>query len=190
MDILTFVGGISTDSINRKLYAAVKKEAPRGFSIEAFNITKLPFFSQDLEVNPPDAVIELRSRVKEADGILFITPEYNRSIPGVLKNAIDWGSRPYGQNSFDRKPTAVMGASVGNIGTFGAQHHLRQVLAYLNMPTMGQPEFYLNATNSFDESGVLADESTKKHIVEFWAQFSEWLLHFREKREERLTRTA
>jgi len=181
MNILCFVGGISSGSINRKLYQSLERLKPEGWRVEAFEIENLPFFSQDLEAEPPQAVVEMRSQIQEADGILFVTPEYNRSFPGVLKNAIDWGSRPYGKNSFDAKPAAVLGGSVGNIGTFGAQHHLRQVLAYLNMRTMGQPESYLNLSQAFDESGALKDEKIKKILQNFWQAYSHWVGEIREK---------
>ena len=174
--ILALVGGISKNSLNKKLFTAVKSQVPTGFEVEAFDISKLPFFSQDLETNLPLPVKELKNLVSQVAGILFITPEYNRSFPGVLKNALDWGSRPWGQNSWDKKPAAVLGASVGNIGTFGAQHHLRQVLAYLNMPTLGQPEFYLNAAKSFDDQGNLTDEKTKVFIDGFWKSYAAWVI--------------
>lgn len=174
MKVLVMKGGISQDSLNKKLFAAMKKLAPQGVELTDYPLEKLPFFSQDLEGDLPEPVLEFKKMVKGADAVLFITPEYNRSIPGVLKNAIDWASRPYGKSEWDKKPAAVMGASVGNIGTFGAQHHLRQVLAYLNMPTMGQPEFYLNASKSFDEKGQLSDAKTQEHIEKYWKSFFEF----------------
>ncbi|KYG70285.1 hypothetical protein AZI85_14170 [Bdellovibrio bacteriovorus] len=170
--VLTLVGGISKDSLNKKLFKAVKEMAPADIQIETFDIATLPFFSQDLENDPPEVAKQFKNKIKEADAALFITPEYNRSFPGVLKNAIDWGSRPYGQNLWEKKPAAVMGASIGNIGTFGAQHHLRQVLAYLNMPTMGQPEFYFNASKAFDDKGTLIDPKSKELIQGFWKSFA------------------
>ncbi len=174
--VLTLVGGISRDSLNKKLYHAVKERAPQSIKILTFDISKIPFFSQDIENDPPDSVIEFKDLIREADAVLFITPEYNRSFPGVLKNAIDWGSRPYGQNLWDKKPAGVMGATVSNVGTFGAQHHLRQVLAYLNLSVMAQPEFYFTSKNSFDEKGVLTDEKTKKFIDQYWRAFSDWII--------------
>ena len=176
IQILVLVGGISKDSLNRKLFNAVRTLAPPHLSLEGVEIDHLPFFNQDLESDLPKAVRDFKERIKSAKAILFITPEYNRSFPAVLKNAIDWGSRPYGQSEWNQKPCAVMGASVGNVGTFGAQHHLRQTLAYLNMPTMGQPEFYLNGSKSFDEAGKLIDEKTKSFIQKYLQSFEEWLL--------------
>ncbi|HXH76257.1 MAG TPA: NAD(P)H-dependent oxidoreductase [Bacteriovoracaceae bacterium] len=173
--ILTLVGGISRGSLNKKLFEAVRERAPEGYEILEFDISHLPFFSQDLELEPPDYVTEFKERIRESDAALFITPEYNRSFPGVLKNAIDWGSRPYGQNLWDRKPAGVMGATISNVGTFGAQHHLRQVLAYLNMPVMAQPEFYFQASKAFDEKGKLLDEKTGKYILNYWEAFGKWI---------------
>lgn len=174
--VLVLVGGISRDSLNKKLSHAVKEQAPERIHLLTFDISKIPFFSQDIENDPPDSIIEFKELIREADAVLFITPEYNRSFPGVLKNAIDWGSRPYGQNLWDKKPAGVMGATISNIGTFGAQHHLRQVLAYLNLSVMAQPEFYFTSKNSFDEKGRLTDEKTKKFIDQYWRAFSDWIL--------------
>lgn len=177
-NVLCVVGGISKNSLNQKVAEMMKERAPTGINVRSFAITRLPFFSQDLEMDPPDTVVAWKDMIREADAILFITPEYNRSFPGVLKNAIDWGSRPYGQNLWDGKPTAVMGASIGAIGTFGAQHHLRQVLSYLNVPVMGQPEFYLNASVSLDEKGEPKSESTEEFIGQYWQAFVGWIGKF------------
>lgn len=170
---LTLVGGISRDSINKRLFHAIEDLSPKGFEFDTFDISKLPFFSQDLEMDPPDIVSELKEKIREAEAVLFISPEYNRSFPGVLKNAIDWGSRPYGMNLWAKKPAAVLGASVGSIGTFGAQHHLRQVLAYLDMVVMGQPEFYFNATGAFNDQGQLVNDKTKQLLTKFFETFHE-----------------
>jgi chromate reductase, NAD(P)H dehydrogenase (quinone) len=171
--VLTLVGGISRESINKKLFFAIRDLGLEDFEFITFDITKLPYFSQDLEMDPPDQVTAYKELIREAGAVLFITPEYNRSVPGVLKNAIDWGSRPYGMNLWDKKPAAVLGASVGNVGTFGAQHHLRQVLAYLNMYTLGQPEFYFNATGAFDEEGNLINPKTEHLLIKFFEAFTE-----------------
>lgn len=173
--VFTLIGGISRDSLNKRFYNAIEELCPEGFEFETFDISKLPFFSQDLENDPPDIVTEFKDKIREADGILFITPEYNRSLPGVLKNAIDWGSRPYGMNLWDKKTAAIIGASPGNIGTFGAQHHLRQILAYLNMHVLAQPEFYFNATAAFDENNVLVNEKTKHLLTKYFAAFYDLL---------------
>ncbi|WP_374028957.1 NADPH-dependent FMN reductase [Bdellovibrio bacteriovorus] len=175
MKILALVGGISKGSINKKLYRALKAMAPQGMEIEDFDIASLPFFTQDMENDPPDLVKKYKERIKESEAVLFVSPEYNRSFPGVLKNAIDWGSRPYGQNLWNHKPAGVIGASIGNIGTFGAQHHLRQVLAYLNMNVMGQPECYLNVSKAFNDQGELTDENVKKLLQQYWEAYSNWI---------------
>ena len=125
----------------------------------------------------------------DADAVLFITPEYNRSFPGVLKNAVDWGSRPYGQNLWDKKPAGVMGATISAIGTFGAQHHLRQVLAYLNMSVMGQPEFYFNASNAFDDRGRLINEKSKEFVQNYWIAFMNWIERVGETKAPRIEGT-
>ena len=170
--ILAVIGGISRDSLNKKFFAAMKKEAPEELSFEVFDITTLPYYSQDIENDPPDAVIAWKDQIRNADAILFVTPEYNRSLPGVLKNAIDWGSRPYGESVWDKKPAAVTGASPSGVGTFGAQHHLRQSLAYLNLFVLGQPELYFNSNKGLDDQGNLKDEKTKELISEFWENFT------------------
>ena len=170
--ILTLVGGISQGSINRKLFKDVQTLIKDEAELVAFDLSKLPFFSQDLELDPPDLVTMFKEEIRNADAVLFITPEYNRSIPGVLKNAIDWGSRPYGQNLWEKLPAAIMGASIGNIGTFGAQHHLRQILSYLNVYVMNQPEFYLNASR--------IDEKTTGLIKNFWDSFEKWITEHKE----------
>lgn len=173
--IFTLVGGISSNSLNKRFFQSIVDLKPEGFEFETFDISKLPFFSQDLENDPPDIVTEFKEKIREADGVLFVTPEYNRSMPGVLKNAIDWGSRPYGMNLWDKKVAAVIGASPGNIGTFGAQHHLRQVLAYLNLHVMAQPEFYFNATAAFDENNKLINEKTKHLLQKYFSAFKDLL---------------
>lgn len=175
---LTLVGGISRDSLNKKLYNAILEFSLEDYQFENFEISKLPFFSQDLEMDPPDSVTLFKEKIREADALLVITPEYNRSFPGVLKNAIDWGSRPYGHNLWEKKAAAILGASPGNIGTFGAQHHLRQVMAYLDMYVLGQPEFYFNATNAFDENGKLINPKTKNLLLQFFEKFYEHVTLF------------
>jgi chromate reductase len=173
--ILVLVGGISRNSLNKKLSQAFGELKPEGVSVSVFDISHLPFYSQDIEFDSPDIVVEFKDELRQADAVLFVTPEYNRSIPGVLKNAIDWGSRPYGQNLWNKKPAAIAGASIGNIGTFGAQHHLRQILSYLNLLTMNQPEFYMNGSKAFDETGKLVDETSRKFIKAFWRAFVDWI---------------
>lgn len=140
--VLVLVGGISKDSLNRRLFAFFRDQAKDRFDFDFVEIGALPFFSQDNENTPPESVRDFQARAKACDAVLIVTPEYNRSYPGVLKNAIDWCTRPYGQNLWAGKPTGLIGTSPGAIGTFGAQNHLRQVLGFLDMRVMQQPEFY------------------------------------------------
>ena len=172
--VLVLVGGISRDSLNKKLFRAFKENAPKDFTLEAFDISTLPFFSQDIEKDAPPAVHDLKKQIEDSDAVLLVTPEYNRSFPGVLKNAIDWGSRPPNSNSWDHKKGAIIGASSGNIGTFGAQNHLRQVMMHLNVQMLCQPEFYFNGSKAFDENGKLTDEKSKEFIGKFWKAFAEF----------------
>jgi chromate reductase len=148
------------------LRAAVEL-APEGAVVETFTLEGIPPFNQDDESNPPAQVAELKRRVRGADAILFVTPEYNYSVPGVLKNAIDWASRPFGDNAWDGKPAAIMGASIGNIGTARAQYHLRQIFVFLNIFAVNRPEVMIgNAAQRFDADGNLTDQKTKDYISE------------------------
>ncbi|MBW8836218.1 MAG: NAD(P)H-dependent oxidoreductase, partial [Burkholderia sp.] len=140
LHIAVVVGSLRRESFNRQLAQAVISLAPPDFTFEFIDIGSLPLYSQEYDADFPEVARQLKQRVEAADGLLFVTPEYNRSIPGVLKNAIDWASRPYGKNSFNGKPTAGIGASGGAIGTAAAQQHLRSILVYLNVTLMGQPE--------------------------------------------------
>jgi len=165
MLILGIAGSIREGSYNRAALRAAQALAPEGVTIETFDIKGLPGFSQDDETNPPAQVVELKQRIREADAILFVTPEYNYSVPGVLKNAIDWASRPYGDSAWTKKPVAVMGASVGTLGTARAQYHLRQMFVFLNMYAVNQPEVMISqAHKHFDAEGNLTDEVAKKLI--------------------------
>ncbi len=168
---LTIIGGIARDSLNRRFFEAIQSLRIDDFQFEVFDVAALPFYNQDLELEPPDTVTQFKDKIRQAEAILVITPEYNRSYPGVLKNAIDWGSRPYGENLWDKKATALMGASIGSIGTFGAQQHLRQVFAYLNAYVMGQPEFYFNASGAFSEGGSFVSPQTREFVQKFFLAF-------------------
>lgn len=151
--IAVIVGSLRQDSINRKLATALAKLAPPEFTFTQVEIGDLPQYNQDDDADQAPAVKRMKSEIAAARGVLFVTPEYNRSIPGVLKNAIDHGSRPYGQTVWGGKPAGVLGASIGAVGTALAQQHLRNVLAYLDMPTLGQPEVFIHAKEGlFDES--------------------------------------
>jgi chromate reductase len=173
LNVLSLVGGISQNSLNKQLYNEIVKHNTTSLTFRAGDIASLPFFSQDIENNPPESVVNLRNLVREADAVLFITPEYNRSFPGVLKNAIDWCSRPYGNNLWKRKPAALIGASPGKIGTFGAQLHLKNVCCFLDMNLMNQPEFYLEASSSMDKNGMLA--GSVEFLQNYLIGFEQWI---------------
>jgi len=152
--------------------------APENVKLEIFELDGIPMFNQDEEQNPPEKVKQLKARIRAADAILLVTPEYNYSIPGVLKNAIDWASRPYGDNAWQGKPVAVMGASVGAQGSSRAQYHLRQVFVFLDMLPLNKPEVMIgNASQRFDEAGNLVDEDTKKHIRGLLESLVNWTRH-------------
>ncbi len=174
--IAVFVGSLRKESYNLKTAKALMALAPETLTLEIVNIGELPMFNEDLEGTPPKEWKLLQEQIIAADGVLFLTPEYNRSVSGVLKNAIDVGSRPYGQNSWDGKPGAVVSVSIGSISGFGANHHLRQTLVYINVPTMAQPEAYIgNAMDLFDDKGKLINESTKEFLKNFMLAFEKWV---------------
>jgi len=173
--ILGIAGSLRRESYNRAALRAAIELVPEGASIETFELDGIPGFNQDEEQNPPAKVTELKKRIREADAILIVTPEYNYSIPGVLKNAIDWASRPYGDNAWNGKPAAIMGASVGTIGTARAQYHLRQMMVFLNMFPVNQPEVMIgNAAKRFDAQGKLTDDATKDFIRQLLQSLMEW----------------
>lgn len=160
--IAVIVGSLRRDSFNRKLASAIVKLAPSEFAFKQVQIGDLPLYNQDDDANQAESVKRLKSDIETAQGLLFVTAEYNRSIPGVLKNAIDHASRPYGQNAWAGKPAGVLGVSVGATGTALAQQHLRNVLAYLDVPTLGQPEAFIQAKDGlFDASENIGSESNK-----------------------------
>ena len=175
--IAVFVGSLRKESYNRKIAKVLIALAPESLKLELIEIGGLPLYNQDYddEGNPPLVWIEFRRRVKSFDGFLFVTPEYNRSVPAVLKNAIDVGSRPYGQSVWGGKPGAVMSVSPGAIGGFGANHHLRQSLVFLNVPAMQQPEAYIGgAAQLFDADGNIANETTREFLIKFMDAFAAW----------------
>jgi chromate reductase len=167
--ILGIAGSLRKASFNKSALRAAQKLVPEGASLDIFDIDGLPGFNQDDERNPPARVVELKAKIRAANAILLVTPEYNYSIPGVLKNAIDWASRPYGDSAWNGKPVAVMGASVGVIGTARAQYHLRQVFVFLDMEPVNQPEVMINASKSFDDQGNLTDQQTRDLIAKLLA---------------------
>jgi chromate reductase len=163
MTILALSGSLRKESFNSKLIRAFAELAPPGMKIETTEIGNLPLFDADREAEYPAVAQALKDRILAADGIIVATPEYNRSAPGVLKNAIDWASRPYGTNAFAGKPLLLSGVSIGKIGTAVAQSHLRDVFMYLEARVLGQPELYLGpAQELFDESGAIANDATKE----------------------------
>ena len=158
--IAVVVGSLRKDSFNRKLAHALAKLAPPEFSFVHLEIGDLPLYNQDDDANPTESVKRIKGQIAASQGVLFVTPEYNRSISGVLKNAIDHASRPYGQSAWAGKPAGVIGVSVGAIGTALAQQHLRNVLAYLDMPTLGNPEAFIQAKDGlFDDAGDIGEAS-------------------------------
>jgi chromate reductase len=160
--IVVIVGSLRADSFNRKLANAIVKLAPAEFSFQQLKISDLPLYNQDDDANPAESVKRIKNEIKSAQGLLFVTPEYNRSIPGVLKNAIDHASRPYGQSAWAGKPAGVLGVSPGAMGTAMAQQHLRNILAHLDMPTLGQPEGFIHAKEGlFDEQGNIGMNNRK-----------------------------
>ena len=165
--IAVIVGSLRRDSFNKKLAAALARLAPAEFTFNTLEIGDLPLYNQDDDANQAAQVLRLKSDIKAADGLLFVTPEYNRSIPGVLKNAIDHASRPYGQSAFAGKAAGVIGASVGAIGTAISQQHLRNVLAYLDVATLGQPEAFIHAKEGlFDDDGNIGTGS--REFLQGW----------------------
>lgn len=178
--IAGFAGSIRSGSYNRALLRASQELAPEGIIIEIVEIADLPVYNMDLELNMPDSAKALKNAVKSADGVLMVTPEHNHSFSGVLKNAIDWGSRPYGDSCFEGKPVILQSASSGVFGGVRAQAHLRQVLSYLEMKPMQFPEVYVTrAKDKFDEELRLTDDLSRQHIGNQLAKFKEFILSLR-----------
>jgi chromate reductase, NAD(P)H dehydrogenase (quinone) len=174
--ILGFAGSLRKGSYNKVILEEARKSVPPQALMEVYDLEGLPFFNQDLENNPTEKVKEFKLRIREADGILIATPEYNYSIPGVLKNAIDVASRPYGTNAFQGKPVALMGASIGALGTARAQYHLRQCFVFLNMIPMNMPEVMVPfAQDKIDANGQLHDQKTEEKIKELVDAFVAWI---------------
>jgi chromate reductase len=175
-DVLVVVGSLRKESLNLKLAHAIAALAPPGLKLEIVPIGELPLYNPDLDGDPKPEWVAYKARAKRADGVLFVTPEHNRSVPAALKNALDIASRPYGQSAWNGKPAAIVTASPGAIGGFGSNHHLRQMLVFLNMPAMAQPEAYIgHADKLFDAGGKLTDESVEKFLKAFLAAFEKWL---------------
>ncbi|MDB5858928.1 MAG: NADPH-dependent reductase [Ramlibacter sp.] len=176
--IAVVVGSLRRESFNRQLADALVKLAPPGFELVPSRIDDLPLYNQDDDKNQAAPVLRLKGELTAAQGVLFVTPEYNRSIPGVLKNAIDNASRPYGQSAWAGKPAGVIGISVGAIGTALAQQHLRNILAYLDMPTLGQPEVFLqNKHGLFGPDGSITADDTKQFVQKYLETYAAWVKH-------------
>jgi chromate reductase len=175
--IAILVGSLREGSLNRRVARSICAIRGDNLDCQMVEIGDLPLYNQDLDGNPPKEWVDLRDKIRPADGVLFVSPEYNRGIPGVLKNAIDVGSRPYGESVFDKKPAAIVTASPGSIGGFGSNHQIRQACVFLNMPVMQQPEAYLGhvTDDSFDESGCLKDGPLKDLIVTLAHAFHDWV---------------
>jgi chromate reductase len=181
--ILGFVGSLRKGSYNKALMRAALELLPEDATLEVFDLEGIPPFNQDLESQPPQAVKEFKTKIRKADALLIASPEYNYSIPGVLKNAIDWASRPYGDNAFEGKPVAIMSASVGRLGGARAQYHLRQSFICLNMYPLNRPEVMMPlAQEHVDANGNLADETTRQLIRQLLEALVQWTIKLKEKR--------
>ena len=177
--VALFVGSLRKDSYNKRLARSVEKLAPADLEFVHVRIDNLPLYNQDFDGDYPAEGTRLKREVEAAGALLFVTPEYNRSVPGVLKNAIDIGSRPWGKNSFAGKPAGVLGISVGSIGTALAQQHLRNMLAYLDVPTLGQPEVFMQFTEGLiDDEGNIGPEDTKEFLKGFVDRYVAWVRKF------------
>ena len=170
------VGSLRRDSFNKKLASALVKHAPANLQFRQLQVGDLPLYNQDDDGDPHPTVKRLKSEILATDGIIFVTPEYNRSIPGVLKNALDHASRPYGQSAWAGKPAGILGMSIGQVGTACAQQHLRSILGYLDMPTLGQPELYLQVRDdTFDADGAIASDGARKLVSSWLQRYAQWV---------------
>jgi chromate reductase, NAD(P)H dehydrogenase (quinone) len=175
-NVAVFVGSLRKGSFSGMTANALRALAPKSLNLHIVDIGRIPFYNPDLEADAPAEWTKLREKIAAADAVLFVTPEYNRSVPAALKNAIDVASRPYGKSAWDGKPGAVVSVSPGAIGGFGANHHLRQSLVFLNVPAMQQPEAYIgNAESLFDKGGNLVQESARKFLLGFLDAFARWI---------------
>jgi chromate reductase len=175
-DVAVLVGSLRKASLNRRMAHALIALAPAGLTLRTVEIGELPLYNQDLDDAPPATFGTFRAAIKAADAVLFVTPEYNRSVPGVLKNAIDVGSRPYGGSVWDGKPGAVISVSPGAVGGFGANQHLRQSMVFLNVPMMQQPEAYIGGADKLlDENGDVTNEATRAFLERFINTFAKWI---------------
>jgi chromate reductase len=175
-DIAVIVGSLRKEAFSRRLAKALQTLSPAGLQLEIVEIGQLALYNQDLETSPPPEWTAFRERIKRADGVVFVTPEYNRSMPGALKNALDVGSRPYGKNNWDNKPGLVVSCSPGNIGAFGANHHLRQSLVFLNVLALQQPEAYISAIDKLvTESGEVTNDKSREFFTKIMQAYDGWV---------------
>jgi chromate reductase len=175
-NVAVLVGSLRKASLNRKMAKVLIAMAPRPLELAIVEIGALPLYSEEWEADAPSAVREFRQQVGAAEAVLFVTPEYNRSVPGVLKNAIDIGSRPYGKSVWSGKPGAVVSVSPGGLGAFGANHHLRQSMVFLDVPMLQQPEMYIgHAAALFDDGDALINDATRTHLEKFLQAFARWI---------------
>lgn len=178
--ILGFAGSLRKKSYNKALLRAATEMVPENADLDVFDLEGIPPFSEDAESQPPKKVKDFKAKIRSADAILIATPEYNYSMPGVLKNAIDWASRPYGDNAFDGKPVAIMGASIGMMGTARAQYHLRQTCVFINMHPVNQPEVMVAyAQEKIDDSGKVADQKTRDKVRELIESLVAWAMQLK-----------
>ncbi len=180
LKILGIAGSLRRGSFNKAVLRSAVSLAPSNVTLETFDIGSFPLFNQDDEKSPPEVIRQFKEKIRASDAILFATPEYNYSVPGVLKNAIDWASRPYGDNAWERKPVAIMSASLGMLGGARAQQHLRQMFVFLNMYPLNRPEVIIpNVADKFDSAGNLTDQHTKEKIQELLKALSVWSVQWR-----------
>ncbi|MEM0271117.1 MAG: NAD(P)H-dependent oxidoreductase [Thermoprotei archaeon] len=186
--VLGFAGSLRKASYNKMLLKEAVRLTPPNMVIETFDLEGIPLYNQDLEANPPEKVREFKAKIKQADALLIVTPEYNYSVPGVLKNAIDWASRPYGDNAFDGKPVAIMSASIGMLGGARAQYHLRQMCVFLNMYPVNTPEVFVTfAPQKFDDEGRLKDRDAEKFIRQLLENLASYTLRLKHGAERLVT---
>ena len=175
-NVAVLVGSLRKESFCRKMAKAMIAMAPASLKLEIVEIGQLPHYNQDLDADPPQETRDFKGRIQQSDAVLFVTPEYNRSVPGVLKNAIDVASRPYGKSAWNGKPGAILSLSPGVIGAFGANHHLRQSLVFLNVPAMPQPEAYIGgAAKMFSDTGAFTGDDTREFVNKFLQAFAQWI---------------
>ena len=180
LNIAAIVGSLSSDSINKKFLNALIKQAPEGVKVNIVDISKLPLYNRDADDAYPKVALDYKEQLKSADAFLFVTPEYLRVLPAALHNALEWASHPYGQSVLTEKPAAITGATAGAVGTYGAQHSLRQILDATNVYTMNSPELYFATPGKMDEDGEIINDDTLVIIENYWKAFLAWIENFKD----------